>query len=170
MGVAQAVMTVVGQSLGAKSPERAQESTWVGVQISLIYMATVALSLALVPDLYLSWFRNDQNPELWAAVRDLSVSLLRIVAIFTLFDSVYLNISFALKAAGDTRFVSLIALAVPWPVMVLPAYLCRHLDRAAEIAWGFGAIYAMLTAFILFLRFRSGRWKSINLLESLNRG
>ena len=168
MGIAQAVMTIVGQSLGAKSPSHAETSTWSGVQISLLYMASVALSFVLIPDFYLSWFHNDHNPELWSLVRDLSINLLRIVAIFTVFDSVYLNVSFALKAAGDTRFVSLIALLVPWPIMVLPAHVFREQDRAAEIAWSFAAIYAILTALILLLRFRSGRWKSINLLGQMS--
>ena len=37
-------------------------------------------------------------------------------ALFTTFDSMNLIFSFALKGAGDTRFVSLVALMLPWPI------------------------------------------------------
>jgi MATE family multidrug resistance protein len=169
MGIAQAVMTVVGQSLGAKSPAHAESATWSGIQVSSIYMAVIALSFFLIPDFYLSWFRNEQNPELWSIVSTLTTDLLKIVAIFTVLDSIYLNISFALKGAGDTRFVSLIALSVPWPVMVLPAYLFRNHDQAAVIGWSFAALYSLTTAAILLGRFRAGGWKSIDLLSHMNR-
>jgi MATE family multidrug resistance protein len=169
MGVAQAVMTVVGQSLGAKQADHAESATWTGVQISMLYMTCVAISFYLIPEFYLSWFHNEQNPELWNTVKSITSDLLKIVAIFTILDSIYLNISFSLKGAGDTRFVSLIALIVPWPVMVLPTYLFRNHDNAPVIAWSFGALYSLTIALILIWRFRRGGWKSINLLSHMSR-
>ena len=50
-------------------------------------------------------------------------------ALFTTFDSMNLIFSFALKGAGDTRFVSLVALMLPWPIMVLPTILMREWGR-----------------------------------------
>lgn len=165
MGIAQAVMTLVGQHLGEKTPEQAATTVYDGVKITSIYMSMVALSFFLVPHFYLSWFRNEQNAELWSQVRVMAPLLLRIVAFFTVFDSIYLNVSFALKGAGDTRFVSIIALTVPWPFMVLPAYLVRDMDNAVYIAWGFVALYSVVTTGVLFLRFRGGKWKTMSVIH-----
>lgn len=44
MGIAQAVMTLVGQNLGSKTPEKAALATLDGIKISQIYMACMALS------------------------------------------------------------------------------------------------------------------------------
>jgi Na+-driven multidrug efflux pump len=52
LGVAQAVLTLVGQSLGEKNPQKAEQMTWSGVQLSLIYMSTIALTFFLIPDFY----------------------------------------------------------------------------------------------------------------------
>ena len=165
MGVAQAVMTLVGQHLGDKNPDKAQEMTWAGVQVSVMYMAFMALTFFTIPGFYLSWFTNNANPELWAQVSEITPQLLKIVALFTILDSMYLNISFALKGAGDTRFVSLIALIVPWPVMVLPAYLVKDWNNAVVWAWGFAALYSLFIVTILFLRFKQGRWKTMSVIH-----
>jgi multidrug resistance protein, MATE family len=165
MGVAQAVLTLVGQRLGEGKPDEAAQTTWDGVRITILYMSLIASTFATIPEFYLSWFRNESNPELWAQVKAMVPHLLKIVAIFTIFDSMYLNISFALKGAGDTRIVSLIALIVPWPTMVLPTYLLRHNADAVYWGWGFAAVYAISVTLILVLRFRGGKWKSMSVIH-----
>lgn len=165
MGIAQAVMTLVGQHLGEKKPREAEMATWDGVKISAIYMVLMASTFYLIPQFYLSWFKNESNPQLWAQVTEIAPVVLKIMAIFTLFDAMYLNISFALKGAGDTRFVSLMALALPWPLMVLPTYMVRDLDNAIVWSWSFVAVYAILTTGVLTVRFRLGRWKSMSVIH-----
>jgi MATE family multidrug resistance protein len=165
MGIAQSVMTLVGQKLGEKKPAEAELFTWDGVRISSIYMATIALSFFFIPDFYLSWFKNEENAALWAQVSVLAPKLLSIVAIFTVFDSVYLNVSFALKGAGDTKFVSLVALIVPWPLMVLPAFLVKDMENAAVIAWGFVVLYSIAITVLLALRFKQGKWKTMSVIH-----
>lgn len=164
MGIAQAVLTMVGQNLGDRKPAIAETITYSGAKLSSIYMGLAALSFILIPEFYLSWFRNDSNPTLWNEVVETVPSLLKIVAVFTILDSVYLNFSFALKGAGDTRFVSLVALIVPWPLMVLPAYLVREWNDAIFWAWRFLILYSLTTTSILFWRFRQGKWKSIKMI------
>lgn len=165
MGVAQAVLTLVGQHLGEGKPDKAEAMTWAGVKVSLAYMSLIALTFFAVPEFYLSWFTNDQDPALWAQVSLLTPTLLKIVAFFTILDSVYLNISFALKGAGDTRFVSIVALLVPWPIMVLPAYLVREWNQAVIWAWGFAALYSLTVVLILFIRFKQGLWKKMSVIH-----
>lgn len=164
MGVAQAVLTLVGQNLGDKNPNRAVQNTYDGVKLSIIYMSLIALSFIFVPNFYLSWFENKSNPGLWQEVQNLAPTLLKIVAVFTIFDSIYLNISFALKGAGDTRFVSLIALTMPWPIMVLPAFFLQNSTNAVVLSWSFVILYSLATTSILFLRFRGGKWKSMSVI------
>ena len=42
---------------------------------------------------------------------------------YSLADSVNVTFSYALRGAGDTRFVSLLTFALAWPIMVIPTYL-----------------------------------------------
>lgn len=165
MGVAQAVMSLVGQNLGDKHPEEAEAFAWAGVRVSLVYMTLIAFTFFAVPEFYLSWFTNHENPGLWMEVKSITPSLLKIMAFFTLLDSMYLNISLALKGAGDTRFVSIVAFIVPWPLMVLPAYLVKSWNNAVIWAWCFVALYSIIITAILVLRFKQGRWKTMSVIH-----
>ncbi len=165
LGIAQAVMTLVGQSLGENNPELAEKVTWSGVKISAVYIFIAGLSFVLFPTFYLSWFTNYENPELWKEVCEITPGILKIIAVFTMLDSIYLNFSFALKGAGDTKYVSLLALILPWPFMVIPAWLMRNLDHAVFYAWCCAAIYSLSITSMLFLRFQSGKWKAMRVIE-----
>ena len=113
VGVAQAVMVLVGQHLGNKRPDLAEEASWSGVQVSAMYVMTVGVTFLLIPGFYLSWFKTRTTPLSGRRVSMTVPYLLMYAALFTTFDSMNLMFSFALKGAGDTRFVSLVALMLP---------------------------------------------------------
>lgn len=165
MGVAQSVMTLVGQHLGNHDPDEAEAVTYGGIKLCLIYMGAVGLSFYIIPEFYISWFKNEENILLWKDTQYLAMQILKLVAIFTAMDSVYFNISFALKGAGDTKFVSFMALTIPWPLFVLPAYLMKDLPNAVFLSWGSVAVYAFIITGILFLRFKGGKWKKMSVIH-----
>lgn len=170
MGVAQAILTLVGQKLGEKKPELAQVITWSGVKISLLYMIPLSMTFWFFPEFYTIWFEHapvdgmSSSSTIWSEVMSLTPRLLAIVAIFTIIDSAYLNISFALKGAGDTRFVSALALSIPWPLMVFPAYLLRGHDQAVTWSWAFVIVYSLIITSLLCWRFYRGKWKTLSII------
>ena len=56
-------------------------------------------------------------------MRELVPSLPRFVAVYCLFDCGNLIFSFAMRGAGDTRFVTRVALGLSTGVLVLPTWL-----------------------------------------------
>lgn len=165
IGVAQSVLAKVGHNLGENDSESARAYTWAGVQISALYMGLAGLSFFLFPDFYMNWFKNDNNPTLWAEVSTIAPILLMLVGVFTVFDSLYLNLSFALKGAGDTRFVSIVALIMPWPFMVVPTYFLANDPHAVFWAWGFATLYILFTAIVIWLRFAGGKWMKMSVIR-----
>lgn len=165
MGVAQAGMVLVGQHLGEKNPEEAEASTWSSLQVAAMYIFTVGLTFALFPKFYLSWFHNADNAQLWDQVSVIVPYLLLYVALFTSFDSMNLVFSFALKGAGDTRFVTMVALIIPWPIMVLPTWLIKDHTGAVYLAWGAASFYIILQALVFWRRFEGGKWKQMSVIN-----
>ena len=92
------------------------------------------------------------------------------VAVYSLADSINLTFSFALRGAGDTRFVSLLTFALAWPIMVVPTYVVVRGGGSIYWAWGFATAYIVAMAVCFFLRFRSGRWKSMRVIEAAPAG
>ncbi len=165
IGVAQSVMVKVGYHLGKGEPQAARSYTWAGVQISALYMCFAGLSFLIFPDIYTGWFKSAGNPVLWGQVATIAPNLLMLVGVFTAFDSIYLNLSFALKGAGDTKFVSLVALFAPWPLMVIPTYLVESQANAIYLAWAFATAYIIITTLIIYARFQGGKWMKMSVIN-----
>lgn len=165
LGVAQAVSVLVGQHLGEQQPAQAEIAAWSGLQVAVLYILTVGATFLLFPHMYLSWFYNPSDPALWEQVRTIVPYLLMYVAMFICFDSMNMIFSFALKGAGDTRFVSLVALCLPWPLMVVPTWYMRDWDGALYWAWGAASAFIIVQALVFWRRFVGGKWQHMSVIH-----
>jgi MATE family multidrug resistance protein len=164
LGVGQAVAVLVGQRLGQDRPALAERSTWTGFRLAWLYIASVALLYVAVPEAFLYLFRGEGGKE--ARVALLVPVLLRFVAVYSLCDSMNIVFAFALRGAGDTRFVTAMMLALAWPIMVLPTWGAWYYGWGLYWAWGFASAYVIALGFTFLLRFRAGRWKAMRVIES----
>lgn len=166
MGLGQAVSILVGQRLGADRPDLAEHSAYTGLRWVFGYMCAVAAAYLLIPEVLVGVFEGDRDPEGFAAVAALVPGLLACVAVYSLADAVNVTFSFALRGAGDTRFVSLLTFALAWPIMVVPTFVLVRAGGRLIWAWGFATAYILAMAACFALRFRSGRWKSMRVIEA----
>ena len=166
IGLGIAVSTLVGQYLGKDEPEIAERSTWSGVHISLAYMCTMALLYSLTPMLFLAPFLTEANDAEVMPVVVLATILLRFVAVYSIFDGVYIVFSAAVKGAGDTCFVMWVTMAVSLCVMVLPVWIgITWLGIGLYAAWIFASSYIIILGVLFYFRFRGGKWKSMRVIE-----
>jgi MATE family multidrug resistance protein len=163
LGMGQAVSILVGQRLGEDRPPLAERSTWNGFGLACSYMGTVALFYALTPGLFLFMFQGKGAEA--DGLNSLVPVLLRFVAVYSLFDSMNIVFSFALRGAGDTRFVTAMSLALAWPIMVVPTWAAWHYGWGLYWAWTFASTYVICLGFTFLFRFRAGKWKSMRVIE-----
>jgi MATE family multidrug resistance protein len=167
MGVGQAVEILVGQRLGQDRPDLAERTTYAGYYVACAYMAVCALLFVLTPVMFVAPFENSHEPEKWAPVAAMVPVILRFVAVYSLFDSINAVFSFALRGAGDTRFVTAVSLSLAWPLMVLPTWWALETGRGLYWPWGFASAYIIAMAGVFVLRFRHGKWKSMRVIETV---
>ena len=165
IGVGQAVMILVGKYLGEDRPDRAERMTWLGLVLAGTYMVVVSILYVAVPGLWIEPFRGDNDPVRWQPIADMVAVLLWFVAVYSVFDAANIVLSFGLRGAGDTLFVSFVSLLLPWPVMVIPTWLAVEYDWGVYWAWGFASAYICLQALCFLIRFRGGKWKSMRVIE-----
>ena len=139
--------------------------TYTGLRWAFGYMCLFAAFYLAAPNLLLTIFEGDANPEEFAAMAALVPALLTCVAIYSLADAVNLTFAFALRGAGDTRFVSLLTFCLAWPIMVLPTWLVVYLGANLYWAWAFATAYIFAMAICFYFRFRTGKWKSMRVIE-----
>jgi MATE family multidrug resistance protein len=166
MGLGQAVAILVGQRLGGDRPDLAERSAYTGLKWCFGYMCTVAAVYLFFPGVLVSLFEGNRDPAAFAEVAAIVPSLLVCVAIYSVVDAVNVTFSFALRGAGDTRFVSLLTFALAWPILVGPTFAVVRSGGNIYWAWGFATAYIFAMAICFTLRFRSGRWKSMRVIEA----
>ncbi len=167
LGVGTAVSTLVGRYLGQDREEVAERATWSALHLTLIYMGLMAAGYLLIPHLFLRPFSSGADPETFAEVWDLCVVLLRFIAVYSIFDGMYIVFSAGAKGAGDTRFVMYASTIMSWTMMVLPTYLCIAVyGWGLYSAWIFVSLYIVSAGTLFMFRFIQGKWKSMRVIEA----
>jgi MATE family multidrug resistance protein len=167
VGMSIATATLVGNYIGSGQHHLAEKSVSSALKLALGYMAVMAMLFVTIPEVFLNIFRPDVNAQQgFDAIMDKGVIILRLVAIWTLFDTLFIIFSGALKGSGDTRFAMWAQIFLAWVLFVPPVYIIiEYLHLGLFGAWSWGTCYVIVLGLVFWLRFRSGRWKEIQMLN-----
>jgi len=166
LGVGTAVMTLVGRRVGEGRPRLAIRTTWTAFVLTAIYMLSFSALYLTVPDILLLPYAAMADAEDFARVQDLTVILLRYVAVYAFFDAIIIVFSSAIRGAGDTRFGLWLTLVAAWLVMVLPTWiLIRNGLLTLHTGWIACTGFVVLLALGFLWRFLGGKWQTMTVLE-----
>jgi MATE family multidrug resistance protein len=163
-GLASAGAILVGQAIGAARRDRVPGIVALTFTVAAVWQCLVALTYLAAPDLVLSAFARDpaSAEDLLAAGR----RMLILSAAWQLFDAGASVLAEALRAAGDTAFTMWARVAISWAIWAPGSYVSvRLLGGGDEVAVVWLVFYLFALALVLFLRFRSGAWRRIELVE-----
>jgi len=166
IGMGIAISVLVGQRLGANNPLLAERSTYSAFHLAGLYMIGIAIFYVILPDLFIQPFAAQADPATFASIRSLTIVLLRFVAVYSLFDAMNIVFASAVKGAGDTRFVMVMELVLSLFVLVVPSYITIvHYSMGIYIGWIFASAYIITLGIAFYLRFLSGQWKAMRVIE-----
>ncbi len=159
LGVQIAVSTLVGQNLGAGRVAGARQAAWTGLALTLAYTGSLAILFLSAPHTLLRPFTSAASPEI---VR-LAVPMLRLTALYLMFDGTALIFSGALRGAGDTFWAMVIGAGFH-VVLVTACAAAIYLFRAGPLTvWTVVCFTIFIGGIAYYLRFRQGRWQQIGL-------
>jgi MATE family multidrug resistance protein len=163
VGMGAAVTSVVGNNLGAGSITRARHTAHVALAAAWVYSgAMLILYVSCAPLLAGLILKGSPGGE---AAMPLAVTMIRMMSIYTLADSVQLVFGGALRGAGDTRAVMLISVCLNWLFAGLSYILIRSVRADPVLVWIVYICFVVLWGLAMFLRYRFGGWKDIQLIE-----
>jgi putative MATE family efflux protein len=154
-GLANAAATLVGQSLGAGRPERAEGAVWLAAKLNAGFLAGVGLIFVVLAGPIVGVFTRD------AAVAALGTTTLRIISCGFPLYALGMVLTQAFNGAGDAWTPTKINVACFWALEIPLAALLAH-------AAGLGppGVYAALVVAEATLTvasaalFRRGRWRA----------
>jgi putative MATE family efflux protein len=155
-GLSNAAATLVGQNLGAKHFDRAEQSVLITAKYNAIFTAFVTLIFVFFATPIIGVFTQD--PEVLAH----GAKALRIIGAGYIFYGVGMVMVQSLNGAGDTRTPTIINIVAFWAFQIPIAYfLAKFIDLGST-----GAFVAIPSAHVLvsalaFYYFKKGAWKKV---------
>ncbi len=157
-GLSNAAATLVGQNLGAKQIERAEQSVWKTAKYNGIFMGIVSILFITAAPFFVGLMSNQP------VVIETGASALRIISFGYLFYGVGMVMMNAFNGAGDSRTPTIINFFWFWIFQIPVAYF---LSGSAN--WGTSGVFWAIVitetciAITSMILFKKGRWKKIKI-------
>lgn len=154
-GLSNAAATMVGQSLGARKPDRAEKSVWIAGRYNVVFLGSVGVVFVALAGPIVSLFSDDP------AVASYAVNCLRIVGLGFPFYAYGMVLNSAFNGAGDTWTPTWINFLIFWLLEIPLAYaLAVSFNRGPHgVFIAITIAYSSLAVISAYL-FRKGRWKT----------
>ena len=160
-GLSAGVTALVGRNIGRGQPEVAVDRARLGFQLAAGYMLVLAAIFVIFRYPLIGLF--SQDPE----VLRMGALLMCFAGAYQLFDALYIIYSGALRGAGDTLVPAVVTALLCWVSIVgLGSVVAEYRPQWGVAGpWTIAAIYGLVLGLYMYLRFRRGRWQSIQLDE-----
>ena len=155
-GLSNAVSTLVGQNLGAKQVERAEQSVFKTAKYIVVFMALVTLFTFVAAPYFISFFTNE------ADVQKVASNALKIMSVAFIIYGIGMVLINTFNGAGDTWTPTKINFFGFWLFQIpLAFFLARYLEMGPLGV--FIAIPVAETAIAIagYILFKKGKWKRI---------
>jgi putative MATE family efflux protein len=153
-GLSNAAATMVGQGLGAKKPERAEQAVWTAANYNALFLTTVGVLFFVGANFLVGLFTHDADVAAYA------VSCLRIVSLGFPLYAYGMVLTQSFNGAGDTWTPTWLNLICFWLWEIPLAWALAHV-----LGFGPRGVFISITvAFCTFallsaVLFKRGRWK-----------
>ncbi|MCJ7624489.1 MAG: MATE family efflux transporter, partial [Anaerolineaceae bacterium] len=153
-GLGQASAVLAGQNLGAKQPERAEKSGWLGVGLYTVILVISSLIVWFWGMNIISIFNNEPG------VLEFGKAFLRIQIVTYMFSGCVLVLQQCLNGVGDTLTTMVVTLLGLFVVQLpLAFFLSQHTSLGVYGTYWAIAISTVVMAGIYATYFRVGLWK-----------
>lgn len=153
-GLSNAAATLVGQNLGAKQLQRAEDSVWMTLKYNTVFMGLVTILFVFFSKPIIHIFTQDE------AIAAYSVVSLQIFGAGYIFFGIGMVLTQALNGAGDTKTPTIINFVCFWLFQIPLAYfLSIVMDLKATGAFIAIPVTETMVALVSWYFFRKGNWK-----------
>ncbi len=163
IGVGQATVAIVGKYCGARRTDLATKQAFMCIAITLIYTTVGSLLLWYHREGLVSFFNSSHDPT----IQTISSQMFIYMLICQAFEGLCIICLGALRGAGDTLWpcIAQFSLAVTIGIGASWGMIKVFPELGVTGPWITGCIYECGYGLLVSLRFISGKWKKISLLE-----
>ncbi|WP_428937298.1 MATE family efflux transporter [Fontivita pretiosa] len=159
IGVGNAVTALVGKYIGMGRPDLSARRAHLGFVVCAIYMVLTGIVLWAFRYQLLGIF--SQDPQ----VLRIGSTIMFFVAIYQIFDAMFVVYVGALRGAGDTLVPAAVQAVLVWTIVVFGGAVLAWRAPQYGVAgpWTLATVFGALLGLFLLWRFVRGQWRSIRL-------
>ena len=155
-GLSNAASTLVGQNLGARQLERAEQAVIKTAKYNVVYMAIITILSLAGAKAFVSFFTNDIQIQIVA------VQAIRIMSLGYIFYGIGMVLINAFNGAGDTWTPTWVNFCGFWLFQIPLAYfLAKYLQLGPDGVFISIPVAETAISFAGIILFRKGKWKKV---------
>ncbi len=155
-GLSNAAATLVGQNLGAKQPQRAEESVLKTAKYNAIFMGIVTVLFFITAPYIVGFFAEKED------TKKIAIEAMLIISSGYIFYGIGMVMANAFNGAGDTITPTVINAAGFWLFQIpLAFFLSKTLKMGATGAFIAIPVAETAIAIAAFIMFKKGKWKQV---------
>jgi len=166
IGVNIGVTSLVGRFMGGGNPDLAHRTTMSGLKLVSCYSVLMIVLFVIFPKPLVAMFLPD--PENAKALSNLAEYMISLVACYVIADGFSLVYSGALRGSGDTFWTMIISVVLHWIFTLEAILMVSVFNLPPKITWAIFVLTVPLISIAFYLRYRSGKWRKIKVVESGN--
>ncbi|MBD2103106.1 MATE family efflux transporter [Leptolyngbya sp. FACHB-261] len=144
-GIARATAVRVSQTLGGGDASRSRLAGYVALGMGIAFMGCMTLLFWLCPANIVGLYLDIGNPDNFQ-VTQIAIALLRVGAVFQIFDAVQIIATGALRGLKDTHIPMVIAIFTYWCVGLTSGYLLGIQFNLGGVGFWWGLVLGLASA------------------------
>lgn len=161
LGVEIAVTSLVGRYIGAKDIPSAERAVTSGLKVGSMYSTMILVMFIFFAGFLVDVFRPENAGASFDEIKELAVYMIRVATIYIGVEAAIVVYAGALRGAGDTFWAMVIIVLFNWTMVTILYFMLKILHLPVERAWLILVLMFTTFPFLLFKRFRSGKWKEL---------
>ncbi len=164
LGLGIGVGVLVGRHVLERRIDLASRTVTCAVWLSIIYTSVFAVSLGIFPETMTRVYAMGSDSS-FQELRPMLLPLLRIIAVYCVFDGLQIVFVGAIKGAGDTWFVLIATAVMGFGIVGLGMIFQQMLGNSLLLWWYIIALWVFLMAIAFAGRYFQGKWKTMQVIE-----
>ena len=169
VGFCDAIGILVGQYIGRNRKNTAEKVVYNAWRLQIPYLAFLAIIYISFPDLLVDIFQRTGSTGSsvnFSHVKEMARILLFVAAFSNVIDASRFTFMGALRGSGDTQAILYIIGGCSVLIMMPGTWIMTRIMHCNLMQlWAFMVFYCFVLMVFLFLRFNSGAWKKIDLIQ-----
>jgi MATE family multidrug resistance protein len=165
LGIQIGVVSLVGRYMGAGRPEVAERVTLSGLKMGWAYSSVILVLFVGFPEQLVAVFQPEGADPIFAEAAPLATGMLRLAGLYVLADAVMVVFSGALRGAGDTFWTMCISVGLHWLLLPVLLISLKILHLPPQSAWLALVVFFLSFSGVFYLRYRSGKWKTLTVVR-----